>query len=200
MSMAEPAAKTATYADLEAAPPHLVAEIIDGTLVTHPRPVPRHVTASLSLGAELVGSYQRGRGGPGGWVFMVEPELHLGANIVVPDVAGWRRERLATLSDKAWIDTPPDWVCEVLSPSTEYYDRGPKREIYAEAGVPYLWLVDPRVQVLEAFVLTAGKWLLAATVVGGAEVCAPPFDAASFSLGLLWPFDEPIDGSLPPKS
>ncbi len=198
--MAEPAARRATYADVEAAPPHLVAELIHGSLVTHPRPAPRHAVAAHRLGNVLGGPFDFGNGGPGGWVFMVEPELHLGENVVVPDIAGWRRERLSVLPDTAFLTTPPDWVCEVLSPSTERYDRGAKRQIYGEAGVPYLWLVDPVTQLLEAFVLTAGKWLLYSSVVGGDEVRLPPFDAAAFSLGLLWPFDEPIDGKLPPQS
>ncbi len=198
--MAEPAARTATYADILSAPPRLVAELIDGALVTHPRPVPRHAAAALSLGGELAGPYQKGRGGPGGWVFLVEPELHFGLNVVVPDLAGWRRERLNTLPKTAWIETPPDWVCEVLSPATEYFGRGPKRRIYADAGVPHLWLVDPRVQVLEGLQLTAGQWLLTRTVAGADPVALPPFTASPFSLGLLWPFDEPIDPNAQPNS
>ncbi len=198
--MAEPATKEATYADLEAAPPHLVAELVHGALVTHPRPAPRHAVAAARLGTTLGGPFDFGNDGPGGWIFMDEPELHFGRDVVVPDMAGWRRERLPSLPATAFIETAPDWVCEVLSPSTEYYDRGPKRRIYAEAGVSHLWLVDPRVQVLEAFQLTAGQWLLLATVAGADEVKLPPFEAAPFSLGLLWPFDAPIDPAAPPHS
>ncbi len=196
--MAERAPKAATYADLEAAPPHLVAEIIHGALMTHPRPPPRHAAASSSLGDELSSPFQKGRAGPGGWVFLVEPELHFGSNVLVPDIAGWRRERLPS-PDKAYIETAPDWACEVLSPSTEFYDRGAKRDIYALAGVSYLWLINPVAQQLEAFQLTARHWLLQATVVGASEVKIPPFDAAPFSLGLLWPFDEPIDPNAVPQ-
>lgn len=188
--MAEPAPRRATYADLEAVPPHRVAELLRGALVTHPRPAPRHALAANALTTTITGQFQMGRGGPGGWVFMVEPELHLGDDVVVPDLAGWRRERLPALPDTAWIDTPPDWVCEILSPSTEAVDRGVKREIYAGAGVPYLWLVSPATKQLEAFQLTMGKWLLAAVVSDAGEVAAPPFEAAPFSLGLLWPFDD----------
>lgn len=189
--MADPARRQATYADVEAAPPNLVAELIHGSLVTHPRPSPRHGVAAINLGFEVVGPFERGRGGPGGWVFITEPELRLGHNILVPDIAGWRRERLPALPDTNWIETPPDWVCEVLSPSTEIYDRGAKREIYAAAGVAHLWLLNPIGQQLEAFVLTAGKWLLAGVVSGSDEVALPPFDAVPFSLGQLWPFDAP---------
>ena len=196
--MAERSPKAATYADLAAAPPHLVAEIVRGSLVTHPRPTPRHGLASSSLGEELLGPFQKGRGGPGGWWFIDEPELHLGANVLVPDIAGWRRERLPSLPDTAYLDTVPDWVCEVLSPSTEFHDRGAKRDIYGAAGVCFLWLVNPTAQQLEAFQLVAGKWLLQTTVVGDQEVKIPPFDAAPFSLGALWPFDEPIDPTAVP--
>lgn len=188
--MAEPAPRHASYADLEAVHPRLVAEILHGKLVTHPRPAPLHAAASVALSLEVANPFQRGRGGPGGWVFRSEPELHLGDNVVVPDLAGWRRERLPSLPETAWIGTPPDWVCEIISPSTDFYDRGTKREIYAAAGVSHLWLVNPVVRQLEAFQLTAGKWLLAAVVSGADEVALPPFDAAPFSLGLLWPFDQ----------
>lgn len=198
--MAEPAPKPATYADLEAVHPNLVAEIIHGALVTHPRPAPRHAVASISLGNELLNPFQKGRGGPGGWIFMVEPELHLGSNVLVPDIVGWRCEHLPTLPETAYIETPPDWVCEVLSASTEFFDRGAKRDIYARAGVAHLWLINPVAQQLEAFQLTAGRWLLQSTVVGADEVKIPPFDAAPFSLGLLWPFDAPVDPSAPPST
>lgn len=189
--MADPAKRQATYADLEAVPPHLVAEIIHGALVTHPRPSPRHAGAQNSLSASLTPGNQWGRGGPGGWVFLTEPELHLGRNVVVPDLAAWRRERLPTLPDTAWIEAAPDWICEILSDSTERQDRVAKRGIYAEAGLPYLWLLDPRVKLLEAFQLTAGHWLLAATFSNAQEVRGPPFDQTPFSLADLWPFDKP---------
>ena len=135
-----------------------------------------------------------------GWVFMVEPELHLGPDVVVPDYAGWRRERLPVLPETPWISTPPDWIGEFISPSTETYDYGPKRMIYAREGVAHLWIADPRVQKLEAFQLTAGKWLLLAALFGDDVVCLPPFDAITFSLGLLWPYDPPIDRTIPPKA
>lgn len=179
----------ATYADIEALPPHVVGEILFGTLSTHPRPAPRHGAATNALSGELTGPFQRGRGGPGGWVFFTEPELHLGPHIVVPDLAGWRRERMPSMPDAAWIELVPDWVCEVLSPSTEAKDRGTKRRIYAEQGLRYYWLVDPRTKVLEAFVLSEGKWLLLDVVLNNATVAVAPFDAAPFSLAALWPLD-----------
>ncbi|WP_375410698.1 Uma2 family endonuclease [uncultured Methylobacterium sp.] len=189
--MAEPATRLATYADLEAVPAHLVAEIIDGVLETHPRPRPRHGIAAAGLAAELGPPFGRGRGGPGGWIFMVEPELHLGPQVVVPDLAGWRRERMPVEPETAFVETPPDWICEILSPSTSRLDRGPKRRIYAEAGVGHLWLLDPADGVLEGFALTGGQWLLLGTVERGGPVSLPPFDAVSFPLDDLFPFDDP---------
>ena len=187
--MANPVPKPATYADVLAAPEHMVAQVLGGELYTHPRPSPRHSAAASSLGDELTSPFQKGRGGPGGWIILDEPELHLGFDIVVPDLVGWRRENLPALPDTPYLETPPDWVCEILSPATERLDRGIKRRIYAEAGVKYLWLIDPRSQVLEAFALTNSQWLLVGTAQAGDDVRIAPFDAISFSLAALWPFD-----------
>ena len=190
--MAEPALRVATYADLEAVPAHRVAEIIDGSLETHPRPRPRHALAAARLSSELDQPFGRGRGGPGGWIFMVEPELHLGVQVVVPDLAGWRRERMPTEPETAFVETAPDWVCEILSPATARLDRGPKRRIYAEAGVGHLWLLDPADGVLEAFALAGAQWLLLGTVARGETVALPPFDAVPFPLDDLFPFADPF--------
>lgn len=190
--MAEPAKRRATYADLQAVPPHLVAEIIDGALLTRPRPMPRHAAAANALSYAVTGPYQMGLSGPGGWVFLTEPELHLGKDVLAPDRAGWRRERLSVVPDREHFKIAPDWVCEILSPSTEHVDRGRKRVVYARHDVPHLWLVDPSEQVLEAFSLTAGQWLLSATFSGGEQVSAPPFEGTTFPLAALWPFDAPL--------
>lgn len=190
--MAEPAKKRATYADLLAAPPNLVAEIIDGVLETHPRPSPRHATASSALGAKISPPYQFGRGGPGGWIFAIEPELHLGPHVLVPDLAGWHRERLSVEPDAAYIDIAPDWVCEVLSASTHRRDRGVKRRVYGEEGIRYLWLLDPRLQELEAFMLVDQRWQLIGAWGSDDVVSAPPFEAISISLADLWPLDRPL--------
>ncbi len=190
--MAEPAKKRATYADLEAVPEHLVAEIIDGELLTHPRPSPRHGAASSALGAALGNTFQQGRGGPGGWVFFVEPEISFGEHLLVPDIAGWRRERLSAYPDTNYFTTSPDWICEVLSGSTEKRDRTVKMRIYAEAGVPHIWLIDPRLQILEAFELSEGRWSKIGAWNSDDVVRAPPFDAIAFSLADLWPLDPPL--------
>lgn len=189
--MNRPARSPATYADLEAVPPHLVAEIIGGVLETHPRPTPRHGIAANALGSSLTEPFQRGRGGPGGWIFMVEPELHFDPDVVVPDLAGWRRERLTALPETPYLKIAPDWICEILSPSTTRLDRGPKRDIYAAAEVQFLWLLNPLSRVLEAFQLTAGGWLLLGTATGSDDIRQPPFDAIVFSLDVLFPFDPP---------
>jgi Uma2 family endonuclease len=194
------ARKHATYADLAAVPSHRVAEIVDGALESHPRPAPRHALAASSMGVELSNSFHSGRGGPGGWIIIDEPEIHLGPHIVVPDLSGWRRERLERLPDTPYFEVAPDWICEILSPSTSRLDRGPKRRIYAEYGISFLWLLDPDEQVLEAFRLVDKQWTLVGTVTGGADVALEPFDAVSFPLSILFPFDlpksdEPLTGS-----
>ena len=191
--MSAPAKKLATYADLEAVPPHFVAEIIYGSLETHPRPAMRHATAASQIGYELMGPFGRGRDGPGGWHFIDEPELHLGRNVVVPDIAGWRRERLPRIPDTAFMTLAPDWICEVLSPGTSKLDRGPKRQIYADAVVSHLWLVDPQAHVLESFQIVDRRWLLVGVATGSDEVRLPPFEAISFSLDDIFPFESAID-------
>jgi Uma2 family endonuclease len=190
--MSDVPTKPATYADLEAVPEHLVAEIIDGALVTHPRPAPRHSLTFIALTDQLTGPFQFDEDGPGGWVFLAEPELLLGGNIVVPDLAAWRSERMPSTPDTATISVPPNWVCEILSASTETRDRTVKMRVYAEARIPHLWLIDPRQQILQAFELREGHW----TVLGGWSaqdvVRAPPFDAIAFPVAKLWPLDRPL--------
>lgn len=182
---------SATYADLAAVPPHLVAEIIEETLVTHPRPMPRHTAAMFALGNELGNLYQKGSGGPCGWIFMSGPELHLGPHVLVPDIAGWRRERLSKEPEGIGITIAPDWICEVLSPSTASYDRTSKFRICYEHRVGHLWYVDPQYRTLEVFAWSDAHWVPAGNFGDYETVCAPPFTAATFALGALWPFDTP---------
>ena len=177
----------ATYQDVLNAPAHLVAEIINGTLHTHPRPASRHALAASNLGVELGSPFGKGRGGPGGWWIIDEPELHLDEEIMVPDLAGWRRERMPDYPDTAYFTLAPDWVCEVLSPSTRKLDLHEKRPLYALAGVDHLWLVDPTDRALEAFELREGEWVLIASAKDDEPVSIRPFDAITFSLGDLWP-------------
>lgn len=140
--MSDPAKKRATYEDVLRAPPHMIAQVIDGDLVLMPRPAIPHALASSSLGEELGPPFKRGRGGPGGWVIVDEPEIHLAQDIVVPDLAGWRRERMPEAPSTAFVELAPDWVCEVLSPSTAGLDRVKKTRIYARERVQHVWFVD----------------------------------------------------------
>ncbi len=184
--MAEPKRQSATYADIEALPPHVVGEIAFGVLHTHPRPAPRHGNAAIELQTELMLPFRRGRGGPGGWLFQPEPELHLGAHIVVPDIVGWRRTSLPELPATPYFEIAPDWACEVLSPSTQRFDRTDKLSICASFGVGHCWYVDPIARTLEVLVLQNGKWLITAALKAADEVCTPPFEAHTFNLDVLW--------------
>jgi Uma2 family endonuclease len=184
--MADPARKLATYDDVLDAPENMIAELIDGELLMQARPATFHSATAGTLSASLIPPFQRGHGGPGGWLLLYEPELHLGPDILVPDLAGWRRERLPTLPDAPFLSLAPDWVCEILSPSTARIDRVKKARIYAREKVPYLWFVDPQTQLLEVKRLENGHWLEVATFEGE-DVCRPePFDAIDFELGVLW--------------
>lgn len=184
--MAHPAEKKATYEDLLQVPDNLVAEIVGGQLHATPRPAPKHARASSSLGDELVSPYDKGRGGPGGWWILDEPELHLGEDVFVPDLAGWRRERMPSLPETAWFELAPDWICEVLSSSTERIDRAGKMPRYAENGVRWLWLIDPEIRTLEAYELHDGKWLLLTVLDEDKPVSVAPFDEIEFPLSALW--------------
>lgn len=184
--MAERAKQPATYEDLLKVPDHLVAEIVDGELFTSPRPSSRHARASSGLAGKLVPPFDHGDGGPGGWWIIVEPELHLGRDILVPDLAGWRRERMPSYPDAAFFDLAPDWVCEVVSPSTGRLDRVRKMPTYASNQIPHLWLVDPLQRTLDVFRLENGHWLLLASHGDDETVRAEPFDAIEIDLAPLW--------------
>ena len=184
--------KPATYADIEALPPHVVGQILFGSLVTHPRPATRHATAAHRLGIELGAPFELARGGPGGWIFLPEEELHLGPHVVVPDLAGWRRERLPdTYGETAFLDIAPNWVCEILSPATARHDKGAKSRIYATYQVDHLWFVNPLERSLEVFARRDSDWVMHAYFADDEDVSAPPFADLTFSLGQLWPFTKP---------
>lgn len=178
--------RPARYEDLFDLPEHLVGEILNGRLVTHPRPAPKHALAYSSLGEELVGPFHKGRGGPGGWWILDEPEIHIGGDVVVPDLAGWRRERMPRLPDTAWFELAPDWLAEILSPATARVDRTEKLPLYARWGVGHVWLVDPELRTLEAYENQGGRWVLLAALKEDDRVALPPFDAVAFSLAGLW--------------
>ena len=184
--MATPKYEDTVYKEFMAVPENRVAEILNGTLVTHPRPAPKHTRASSVLGGKLGDKFDYGEDGPGGWVILDEPELHLGSDILVPDLAGWREENMQSLPETAYFGTPPDWLCEVLSPSTARYDKLEKRDIYAAHKVQYLWFVDPEGKTLEAFELQGGNWVLLKTFAHAMDVDAAPFGAVPFALRSLW--------------
>jgi Uma2 family endonuclease len=176
----------ATYEDVLNAPENKVAEILDGELFLSPRPAPRHAVAASELGMALGNPFHRGSGGPGGWWILDEPELHFGEHVVVPDLAGWRRERLPAMPEEAFFSLVPDWVCEVLSPSTARIDRTRKLKIYAEAGVAHAWLVNPAERTLEVLRLRDGAWTIVAVLADTDTVSAEPFAEVPLELGRLW--------------
>ncbi len=185
--MGDPAKRRATYEDLRDLPDTQIGEIIYGILVTQPRPAAPHAVAASVLGIEIGGPFHRGRGGPGGWVILDEPELHLrGGHVLVPDLAGWRRERMPQIPSSAAFELAPDWICEVLSESTSATDRADKMPIYAQEKVGHLWLVDPITRTLEAYRLDAERWTLLGTWRDSARVRIEPFDAIELELAALW--------------
>jgi hypothetical protein len=184
--MASTVKRRATYEDLLQVPPHLVAEIVDGDLHVSPRPASRHALAASVLWGDVGPPFHHGRGGPGGWWILFEPELHFGADVLVPDLAGWRRERMPEFPDTAAFTLAPDWVCEVVSPGTEPLDRAKKMPVYARENVSHLWLVNPVARTLEVYRLAESRWLLLATHEGAQRVRAEPFEAVELDLAPLW--------------
>lgn len=185
--MAQSVKKLATYQDVLNSPPHMRAEVINGDLHLQPRPSRKHALVASVLGMDLGAAFHRGRSGPGGWIIVDEPELHLETDVLVPDLAGWRRENYPDSDeDEAFFVRPPDWTCEVLSPRTAKRDRTEKMVIYARHGVPFLWLIDPQLHTLEVFKLQGKDWLLVGTHKDDALVRAEPFDAIELELDALW--------------
>ena len=180
------ATSRATYQDVLDAPEHMIAEILNGRLHLQPRPRSRHALACSALASEIGGPFHFRPDGPGGWWILYEPEIHLGEDVLVPDLAGWRRETLPEMPDVPFLELVPDWVCEVLSPSTSTRDRGEKRDLYRHHGVGHLWLVDPEARILEAFELSGEAWVLRLAVSGDDDVAIPPFDAIALDLSALW--------------
>jgi Uma2 family endonuclease len=167
-------------------PDHLTAEVVRGVLHTQPRPAARHARAASRLTSALGPFDLGGTAGPGGWIILIEPELHLGPDILVPSLTGWRRTRMPELPDVAAFELTPDWICEVVSPATAAFDRADKLPIYAQSGVGHAWLVDPIASTLEVYRQEAGRWLLLNTFKANARVRAEPFEALELDLGALW--------------
>jgi Uma2 family endonuclease len=184
--MTAPAKRPATFADIEALPPGITGEIINGVLYTQARPVTRNIKAGQRLARHLEGPFEIDD--RGGWIFLVEPEVEIGPHLLVPDVAGWRADRLPD----DYLELPrqviaPDWVCELLSPTTAKRDKGDKARIYATYDVGHVWFVDPPARTLDVFVRRDRDWVLHAFFEDGDDVAAPPFEASPFAMSFLWP-------------
>lgn len=177
----------ATYQDVLDAPEHKVAEILDGRLYLSPRPAPVHAHSKSVLSAILGNAFWPDRGASGRWWLLNEPELHFGEQVVVPDIAGWRVERLPRMPRVDFFTLPPDWICEILSPVTERIDRALKLRIYGEADVARAWYLDPLQRTLEMYRRSEARWVLVDAITGTAPVRLEPFEAVELELGALWP-------------
>ena len=185
--MGEAVKKTAVYEDLYAIPENMTGEIINGELIVTPRPSVRHMITASVLGGKLTPPYYFGEGGgPGGWIILYETEIMLGDELLVPDFAGWRKERFPGVPKENWISVPPDWVCEILSPSTMRVDRIRKMPIYARYSITHLWLMDPVARTLEVFRLESEHWSMVAAFAENEKVRAEPFQEIEFDLGHFW--------------
>ncbi|MCC7386221.1 MAG: Uma2 family endonuclease [Deltaproteobacteria bacterium] len=176
----------AKYQDLVELPENVIGEIVDGELRVQPRPASPHLVVAMSLGEELGPPFRRGRGGPGGWVLLAEPELRFGEDVLVPDYAGWRRARMRVIPEVPYFELTPDWACEILSPSTLAYDRVTKLRVFARESIPFVWLIDPLAKTLEALRLEGGAYVIAALHEGQEKARVPPFDAIELDLSVLW--------------
>jgi Uma2 family endonuclease len=182
------ARRRATYDDLLKVPEHFVAEIVDGELSATPRPASPHTRAASAIAGDLTPFDRRPGGphGPGGWWILFEPELHLGADVLVPDLAAWRHARMPTVPNVAYFELAPDWVCEVVSPATGRLDRVRKMPVYARERVEHLWLVDTTTRTLEVYRLNGDQWIVASTHGGVDVIRAEPFSAIEIDLSRWW--------------
>lgn len=185
MSSAASKEKTA-YEKWMELPDNVIGEILAGELHVSPRPAPKHSHASSILLGEIMRPFHRGQGGPGGWIILFEPEVHINSHIFVPDLGGWKRSKLPQIPDEPFFSTIPDWICEVLSPSTTALDKTKKMPLYAELGVNHFWLIDPIARTLEVYVNDQLNWKLLKTYANEDKVRAAPFDAIEFDLSALW--------------
>ena len=182
--MVKPARRPARYDELLKVPDTKVAEIIDGELIVSPRPASPHAFAASMIGADLIGGFH-GRD-PGGWWFLIEPEFHFGDDVLVPDIAGWCRTTMPTVPNVAAFTEAPDWVCEVISPSTGRIDRGRKTRIYAREAVSHLWFVEPLLHTVEVYRLRDGNWTLATVHDGDDRVRIEPFEDVELDPSRWW--------------
>jgi len=185
--MAETAKKLATYDDLYNIPANMTGEIIDGELFVSPRPSVEHTRVASTLGYAIGPSYDFGEGGgPGGWIILDETEIKLEEDTFVPDIAGWKKERFFNPEGQNWVSVTPDWVCEILSPSSVRHDRIIKARTYAKHRIPYFWLIDPRDRLLQVFKLESGRWVTLEDYAEDDKVRAEPFQEIEIDLAKLW--------------
>ena len=194
MSKAKKIESNSLWEELRLLPENVVGEIFNDELVVSPRPSPKHAGAVSRLAASISGPFDLGNGGPGGWRIFFEPELHFEKppqksekkNVIVPDIAGWKTEKMPEFPKTAHFELSPDWICEVLSPSTARHDKISKMSIYAVNNIPHYWIVDPINKILETFILQDEAYRMEMTFGGNDRVSAPPFGAFEFNLGILW--------------
>ncbi|MEZ4220590.1 MAG: Uma2 family endonuclease [Polyangiaceae bacterium] len=168
------------------------AEVIRGVLVTAPALLPRHSSVRGRLRRLIGGAFDDddGAGGPGGWWIFLEVDVRLSPHdIVRPDIAGWRRQRLPEPWDMRPIDVVPDWICEIISTSNAGRDRVTKRELYAKHGVLHYWIADPVARTLETLRLDpeAGHWVDAGAFDASGRARIAPFTAIEIDLSRVFP-------------
>lgn len=183
----DPAEKRATYEDLLALPEGTRAELMGGEIVVLPAPMPRHLRTQRALGRWIGGPFDDddGFGGPGGWWLIPECDVRLAEDVVRPDLAGWRRARLPE-PDVRPIEVVPDWICEVLSPTSAAYDRVTKRRLYGATGVAFYWIVDPEARTLEAYRLEGERWVEVGSYDEHDVARIPPFEAIEIPIARLF--------------
>ncbi|HEX6160507.1 MAG TPA: Uma2 family endonuclease [Thermoanaerobaculia bacterium] len=184
--MPKTAERPATYEDLLQVPEHMVAEIVNGELIVSPRPGRSHARAAGPLFRRIGNAFEDGDGGPGGWWIIFEPELHLGSDVFIPDMGGWRRERVPEYPDAGGCEIAPDWACEVISPGSARIDRVRKLPLYAHYGIVYTWLVDPVLRTIEAYRLEGSHYSLIGAYEGEEPARIEPFEAVELPLKALW--------------
>jgi Uma2 family endonuclease len=184
----QPALRPTLYEQLEALPEGLTGEILNGQVHTQPRPSGPHARVASRFARTIGRSYDDGIDGPGGWWIFVKPEVHFrrDVEVAVPDLAGWRRERMPHPPRDQRFEVVPDWVCEILSPSTASKDRQVKMPLYASYAVAFVWLVDPQARTLEAYELLDGDWQKFGRFTDADQVAVPPFEAVMIDLDGLW--------------
>jgi Uma2 family endonuclease len=184
----KPSTKPPTLADLDALPPGIVGEIIDGVLYTMTKPRMRHQRTTARICGKLSDPFDEGNGGPGGWWIVAEPGIELpNTPEISPDVAGWRRERMPEMPGDEPIRVVPDWTCEILSKTTRRHDLEVKMPYYAKVGVAYHWLVDLEARVLTAYRLDFSEWRVIGTYSNETEARIPPFAAVPLNVASWWP-------------